>query len=122
MRDKLHTQLERFRRDLPGYPSQNSGDLHGYFETPKGSAFPGLRIISSGDLDPSGWEHVSVSLQFRCPTWEEMCWVKSLFWRKDETVVQFHPKISRYKNEHPYCLHMWSRRGHEYELPPDDAV
>src|SRR5690349_6482303 len=29
-----------------------------------------------------GWEHVSISIpsEDRCPTWEEMCFVKDLFW------------------------------------------
>ena len=26
-----------------------------------------------------GWEHVSVSLRNRCPTWDEMCLVKDIF-------------------------------------------
>ena len=26
-----------------------------------------------------GWEHVSVSLQNRCPTWDEMCRIKDIF-------------------------------------------
>lgn len=30
-----------------------------------------------------GWEHVSVSLRNRCPTWDEMCLVKDIFWRDD---------------------------------------
>ena len=29
-----------------------------------------------------GWEHVSVSLARRCPTWEEMCMVKDIFWER----------------------------------------
>ena len=30
-----------------------------------------------------GWEHVSVSLARRCPTWEEMCMVKDIFWGEE---------------------------------------
>ena len=39
-----------------------------------------------------GWEHVSVSLpgQSRCPRWDEMCFIKDLFWAEDECVVQYH--------------------------------
>ena len=69
-----------------------------------------------------GWEHVSVSLKKRCPTWDEMCLVKDLFWAEDECVVQFHPPKAEYVNCHPYCLHLWKRVGAEYELPPSIFV
>ena len=75
-----------------------------------------LRIISSNG---EGWDHVSVSLKDRCPTWEEMCHVKSLFFSDDETVVQYHPKKEAYVNTHPYCLHLWRRQNWEHELPPE---
>ncbi len=63
--------------------------------------------------DGAGWEHVSVSITStqrkveRCPTWEEMCYVKNLFWHEDETVIQIHPAKSEYVNNHEYCLHLW---------------
>lgn len=63
-----------------------------------------LRIICSDGL---GWEHVSVSLADRTPTWEEMCYVKDLFWDEHEWVVQYHPPKSLYVNNHPFCLHLW---------------
>lgn len=64
-----------------------------------------------------GWEHVSVSLYNRLPTWDEMCLVKSLFWDEEETVIQFHPKKSQYVNQHPFCLHLWKKIGVDAELP-----
>ena len=69
-----------------------------------------------------GWEHVSVSLRNRCPTWDEMCLVKDIFWRDDECVVQFHPPKSEYVNLHPYCLHLWKKIGEAVELPPKSFV
>lgn len=74
-------------------------------------------IASSGD---SQWEHVSVSIvkAKRPPNWEEMCFIKDLFFTEDETVVQFHPKKSEYVNNHPFALHLWKRSDSEYELPP----
>jgi hypothetical protein len=75
-----------------------------------------LVIASSG----MGWDHVSVSVQGtmkRVPNWQEMCFVKDLFFREDETVVQFHPKKSDYVNIHPHVLHLWKKQDHEYELP-----
>lgn len=65
-----------------------------------------------------GWEHVSVSYSNRCPTWEEMCIVKDIFWNEDETVIQYHPAQKDYVNNHPYCLHMWKPIGIELPTPP----
>lgn len=67
------------------------------------------------------WEHVSVSLEHRCPTWEEMCIVKNLFWDEEETVIQIHPPRSQYVNYHPFCLHLWRYRG-IMPAPPAIAV
>lgn len=72
--------------------------------------------------DGAGWEHVSVSLRDRCPTWEEMCYIKSVFWDTEDTVIQFHPPESEYVNNHPYCLHLWRKIGQEAELPPRELV
>lgn len=78
-----------------------------------------VKIIASWG---GGWEHVSVSLKNRCPTWDEMCMVKEIFWKDDEVVVQFHPAKSEYVNIHPYCLHMWRKIGSEFETPPKAFV
>lgn len=69
-----------------------------------------------------GWEHVSVSLKKRCPTWEEMCMVKDIFFREDECVAEFHPPKKDYVDLMPTCLHMWKKVGQEYELPPKEFV
>ena len=69
-----------------------------------------------------GWEHVSVSLRNRCPTWDEMCLVKDIFWQDDECVVQFHPPKSEYVNLHLYCLHLWKKIGEKADLPPKEFV
>ena len=114
-------ELDRIRINPPELPRTYPGDMYGMFMTLDEVKFPGLRIMSSGNNDIY-WEHVSVSLADRCPTWDEMCFVKDLFWPDTETVIQFHPKRSHYKNDHPYCLHLWKRRGVDYELPPIGAV
>ena len=44
-------------------------------KTPAGAT---LRVLFSDGL---GWDHVSVSLADRCPTWAEMCFIKDLFLR-----------------------------------------
>lgn len=78
-----------------------------------------MAIIASWS---GGWKHVSVSLARRCPTWEEMCRVKDIFWGEDECVVQFHPPKSEYVNLHPYCLHLWKKIGEKADLPPKEFV
>lgn len=63
-----------------------------------------LRVIASAG---QGWDHVSVSLPNRCPTWEEMDTVKNLFFKEDEVVMQLHVNGKAKVNLHPYCLHLW---------------
>ena len=82
-----------------------------------------LKIIAGTGVEGIPWEHVSVSVEGKHPpNWTEMCWVKDQFWTDDETVVQFHPKKSEYKNLHPCCLHLWKQVGVEHPLPPLIAV
>ena len=65
-----------------------------------------------------GWEHISASYSNRCPTWDEMCKLKDMFFEPEEVVVQYHPKQSQYVNIHPYCLHLWRKSGEDFETPP----
>lgn len=65
---------------------------------------------------------VSVSRAARTPTWEEMARVKRLLFEPEECAVQYHPPRSRYKNRHPYCLHMWRPQGAEVPMPPLELV
>lgn len=120
MRSIIPSNLEEGRiKDGPF--GSDSGELWGAFfiTSPLGRQ---LKIMSSGhDLDYR-WEHVSVSLNSRPPSWAEMCYVKDLFWREDECVVQFHPPRSEYVNHHPYCLHLWKPIDIEIPLPPTILV
>jgi hypothetical protein len=89
-------------------------------------------ILSTGAVafviasDGLGWEHVSVSLLLRrherCPTWEEMCEVKALFWDHEDCVIEYHPPESEYRNRHPYCLHLWRPVGQEIPRPDPRLV
>jgi hypothetical protein len=76
-----------------------------------------FRVVAS---DGEGWQHVSVSIEGanRCPTWEEMCMVKNLFWAENEWAVQFHPAKSEYVNTHPRCLHLWRPLNQSMPTPP----
>ena len=69
--------------------------------------------------DGMGWEHVSVSVigKNRCPSWEEMSWIKDQFWGDEEEVIQYHPRKSEFVNTHPYVLHLWRPIGIELPRP-----
>jgi hypothetical protein len=86
------------------------------FEIPFRSAK--MFVVASNGGRVAEWEHVSASLKNRCPNWEEMSFLKDLFWDDEETVVQFHPKKSEYVNNSANCLHLWKPIGSEVELPP----
>jgi len=73
-----------------------------------------LSVIATDQL---GWEHVSVSTQFRCPTWEEMCFIKSMFWDDEDAVMQLHPPRSDWVNNHRYCLHLWRPQNPSTPIP-----
>ena len=97
--------------------STNPDGADGFYAFRRGASV--LRVIVSDGEDPvcDGWEHVSVSLHNRTPTWDEMCFIKDQFWLPEETVIQFHPAESEYKRVHPYVLHLWRHKsGHA--LPP----
>src|SRR5262249_40852544 len=111
MRKKLRGSLEvgRNRKGRnASTPANNS------CSEPKRSGIQ-LMILSS---DGMGWEHVSVSTEFRIPLWEEMCWVKDLFWEEGECVIQYHPPRSKYVNVHPNCLHLWKPLRTIIPVPP----
>lgn len=110
MRD-LNT-LNKFReaeveRKLYG---AKGGSTEGVFCIPAGNV--DLRVIASAG---GGWDHVSVSLRNRCPTWQEMCLVKDAFFEDTEIVMQLHPSKDKYVNIHMYTLHLW--RPHDAEIP-----
>jgi hypothetical protein len=116
--------LDEYRRVHPTMGSSEVGSLYGFFVVPYGRSE--LRVISSGEHHPGkdnlgAWEHVSVSLHNRCPGWEEMCFIKDLFWDDSECVVQFHPAKADYINAMPYCLHLWKPKK-PIELPPSIAL
>ena len=84
-----------------------------------------IRILATdgnGDTLLPVWEHVSVSLAHRTPTWDEMCLVKSLFWQAHDCVVQYHPAESEYVNNHPHCLHLWRNPTAPFPIPPTILV
>lgn len=107
-------EMYRWRNAPGGWSSVPSDGNNSAFLIPMRGGYK-LRVIAS---DGDGWEHVSVSLADRCPTWDEMCRVKRLFWDAEDTVVQYHPPESEYVNLHPFCLHLWRPVAGEILLPP----
>lgn len=97
--------------------SDASAGNNGAFFIPRNKSSVPLKVIASDGLQ---WEHVSVSLPDRSPTWEEMCKIKTLFWDPEDVVIQYHPGHSDYINNHPYCLHLW--RPVNQSLPVPDPL
>lgn len=79
----------------------------------------GLAVIASkGD----GWDHVSVSLPDRTPTWDQMDRVKRMFFEDHETAMQLHLPPAQHINVHPHCLHLWRPHNAPIPLPPEEMV
>ena len=74
--------------------------------------------------EPHGepWEHVSVSTPNRCPFWEEMAFVKWLFFEDTETVIEFHVPKAEHINCHPFVLHLWRPTVTVLPMPPSECV
>lgn len=70
----------------------------------------------------AGWEHCSVSMPTRTPSWDQMCAIKELFFKDDEWCVEYHPAKKDYINHMPYCLHIWRPIDKELPTPPSIMV
>jgi len=125
MRATLPEKLERGRVVKGEQAGDPSWGPYGKFFV-RGPFGDMLSIIASGadadDVATQGWEHVSISLARRTPNWDEMCFVKDLFWDDTETVIQFHPPKFEYVNNHKYCLHLWRPTDGHVRLPPSILV
>lgn len=75
-----------------------------------------LRFFVVASVDGE-FEHVSVSLKKRVPTWDEMTWIADLFFFPEERLVQYRPAASEYVNLHPHCLHWWRPLGETLPTP-----
>jgi hypothetical protein len=127
MRKRYPDMVEKGRIKGGAYTTPH-GDTCGAFvlKTPAGEY---LRVLVSDgaewtehELPGVPFEHVSVSHVDRCPTWEEMCWVKGLFWEPEEVVIQYNPPESEYVNRHQFCLHLFRPIGVEIPRPPKECV
>jgi len=116
---------EEFRVKTGPMKTTKTWGNNGYFVVP--SPFGGgkrrLLIIAS---DGEGWEHVSIHViqgeASMTPIWDEMHYVKKVFWDSEDVVMQLHPKASEYVNNQPNTLHLWRPVGVEIPTPPSILV
>lgn len=123
MKPDAHKAIERYRITTGKVASDASYGNNGAFLVPYSPRppRPGIMlgiIVSDGE----GWDHVSVSLPNRCPSWEEMCFVKDLFFEPHEVAIQIHPARSEYVNHHPFCLHLFRHQTKSIPTPPSWMV
>lgn len=111
--DPFRINVEWVRRQIGVYHNRNNAAM----EIPCGIFR--LRVIAARG---KGWDHVSVSLSTRTPTWDEMEYVRKKLFKPDEIVVQFHVPSEVHVNVHPYTLHMWRKIGFNQPLPPRHFV
>lgn len=108
---------------------RNRSELEQYRDREREALFPGrkfyfiprngviLDVIASSFI---GWEHVSMVViksdwNTRQPTYDEMVFVKGLFWNEHEICIEVHPKKSEYVNIHSDCLHLWKSVDEDYK-------
>jgi hypothetical protein len=118
------TEINRHRITKGPLASTENIGRNGAFKMQRGK-FTLYAVATDGaDANEPGeeFEHVSVHADswkggMRCPTWEEMCWIKDLFWEPNEVVIQYHPAEKDYVNTHPHTLHLWKPLGVELPRP-----
>lgn len=127
--DCIH--LNQFRnRSHPQFKSEDSDGMNGFFVIPVAQDTWALTLASCGnEIVP--WDHVSARIGVkkyhgkmveRCPSWDEMCLLKDIFWDDTECVMQLHPKAADYVNHHPFVLHLWKPHNLEIPMPPKISV
>ena len=145
MKKEYNGELEKYRLSITPYDSCASDEFQGLFRIPFKFMPKGMRLkvlssgvlcskkifLKEGDPIPSeiigrkslyDWEHVSVSLPNRIPTWREMDFIKDIFWGEDEAVIQIHPPKKDKINNHVYCLHLWKYMKFDLPMPMPIAV
>jgi hypothetical protein len=102
------------------HPLLGAGDAYnGAFLVPYPRTGVTLKVIVS---DGDGWDHVSVSLDNRCPNWLEMDFIKRLFFQPQETAMQLHVPETDHISFHPNCLHLWRPQYGAIPRPPNELV
>jgi hypothetical protein len=109
MRNTPNVRAERHRTEGP------AGSNNGFFLIPRRTF--DLHVMVGDGL---GWDHVSVSVArvgeaaaFRIPDYDELTFVKELFFRDDETVMHLWVPAAQHVNVHPHVLHLWRPQSQE---------
>lgn len=113
MKDSVPFNIEKYRVTQGPLRSNSTYGFNGAFFIPYANET--LKVIVS---DGRAWDHVSISLPNRCPTWRETHWVKRLFFKDTETAIQIHAPEKDYINVCENCLHIWRPQKYEIPLPP----
>lgn len=129
------THLEPYRVTKDDFFATNPGQLRGLFRIPNRADLNTswhFVVIASSDSALTGWEHVSAHARriggrgkpsdMRTPSWDEMSYIKSLFWHDSETVMQLHVPASEHINTHPHVLHLWKPSAETIPTPPSFLV
>lgn len=121
MRDFVSPRLKLCRAKHPlGHKNINDYNSAYVVRPPHDQGKSLFLIVSNG----GGWDHVSVSAldSSLCPTWEDMCYVKSLFFSDDELVIQYHPPKLLCVDLCQTCLHLWRPQTISIPMPPIEYV
>lgn len=87
------------------------GIRSGYITLPRGQ-----KASVCVGRNEGGMEHVSIQLFVdRLPKWNEMCYIKDLFWKEEEKVVQIHLSKSEYVN-FVEALHLWRPTNGDFSI------
>lgn len=113
---------EQYRVRDGKYASDERDGNNGAFRIPLTDHHGIKRYYTVIASDGAGWEHVSVSLPNRTPSWEAMEAMRVLFWGTESTVMQLHVPRSAWVNTHSYTLHLWRPVDAEIPLPPSTLV
>lgn len=115
---------EKYRVKKGRLASDKSYGANGAFYIP--NAITKGRDLFCIASDGLGWEHVSVHVENRgkerTPYWDEMNFIKDLFWDEEDAVIQIHAPKSEYVNRHENTLHLWRPIGVELHLPDKRMV
>lgn len=109
--------FDRNRVDMSYYYGSIGDGKNGVFEfNINGKQY--FAVASVG----GGWDHVSISTSNEVPSVDMMETFKQMFFKENETVVEYHPKKSEYVNNFDYCLHLWRPNKEEMKLPDSASL
>lgn len=105
--------LDQYR--VPGPGGERGDHTCGAFLIPYPLTGVLLKVLASAD---AGWDHVSVSLSDRTPSWAEMSFIHRTFFKENEAAWEYHVPTDQHINIHPHVLHLWRKWYFKMPLPP----